>query len=341
MDAASRSDTIDSFDQLDTAVRRIGKLDGQRRQVAKQFVRNTEVDGQALKLISEIDESTLRRLTDLDDGTQFRQALARQNTRLRDGIESFSEEDVDALTRTYLNLESSRDGELSTEEIDKLGEALGTANNVDVGPRKDPSDVVANLEYLSKRGVDGFVDAGGTPESRYRGIAGEPQLARQRIEDGVDPSDVEIGKQVEQSDLDVPDDLQLLPGDPDSDLKTGTDIDTNITDGIAYESKNTRAFRPLFDAPQAYQSVGENLNSLRQKLNTYAAVGQDEIVVVVHKGQLGEYDETVRQQFPSKVKDIESLDGGENSLAARIESNFDETSVEFKTFDEVTDNNGR
>jgi hypothetical protein len=68
--------------EVDSALRSIDDLDDQQsRETAKQFVRNTEVDGQALKLIDEVDDQTLRRLTDLDDGAQFRKALARQNTR--------------------------------------------------------------------------------------------------------------------------------------------------------------------------------------------------------------------------------------------------------------------
>jgi hypothetical protein len=45
----------------------------------KQFVRNTQVDGQALKLIGEVDDKTLRRLTDTGGCNSFnRQCLTFQ-----------------------------------------------------------------------------------------------------------------------------------------------------------------------------------------------------------------------------------------------------------------------
>lgn len=113
-----------------------------------------------------------------------------------------------------------------------------------------------------------------------------------------------------------------------------TDIDVD-TRRAAYESKN-QDFRPFTDAGFAYRRTGQQLNELRKKLNTIAASGKDEIVVVVKEGQLDvnyrtEFEFDRSKRFPDAVDDIETID----DIGTKVESNFDGVEVTFKTYSEV------
>ncbi len=192
-----------------------------------------------------------------------------------------------------------------------------------------------DLEYLDDQDVDRLDDAVtriSGDQSGYTGLAGETRTARRVIENN-DNADVEMDATVDPdniADEDLPD------GVTKDDLKDGpTDIDVNNRNGAAYESKNTYfdsdEYRDSFNSDDiADVALGGDVNSLRKKLNTIAASGQDEIVVVVRNKDVT-FDSDVRESFPSDVQDVESLTG----LADRIESQFDGTEVTIKSFDQV------
>ena len=63
-----------------------------------------------------------------------------------------------------------------------------------------------------------------------------------------------------------------------------------------------------------------------------AASGEDDIVVVVREGQLQKsFDSDMRAEFPSEVKDVDSLE----KFGKNVEENFDDVDVTFKTYDEI------
>jgi hypothetical protein len=62
------------------------------------------------------------------------------------------------------------------------------------------------------------------------------------------------------------------------------------------------------------------------------ASGEDNIVVVVRKGQLQKsFDSDIRAKFPPGLKDVDSLE----KFGKNVEENFDNVDVTFKTYDEV------
>ncbi|QSG07525.1 hypothetical protein HSR122_0103 [Halapricum desulfuricans] len=75
---AADSEAIDSFDQIDDAVRKIDELDGPANRRAKLLVYDT--DGAGVKLVDELDDSTLRTVLDMDidRARELRSAFARQ-----------------------------------------------------------------------------------------------------------------------------------------------------------------------------------------------------------------------------------------------------------------------
>ncbi len=74
---AANSDSVDSYKQLDRAVRKVDDLDGTRQRRAKQLI--AETDGAGVKLIDELDGDGLQRVIDLeiDRADEFRTAAAR------------------------------------------------------------------------------------------------------------------------------------------------------------------------------------------------------------------------------------------------------------------------
>ena len=119
----------------------------------------------------------------------------------------------------------------------------------------------------------------------------------------------------------------------DDDLKQGpTDIDVNNRNGAAYESKNTKEFKPLYPDEDEYEELGTQLDELRKKLNTQAASGQDEIVVVMRQDQLNaKYSDEVTAEFPDSVDSVETP----SDVGQLVEDSFDDVNVEFKSYSDV------
>ena len=138
--------------EIDDALQKIEELNSEQQRTAKQFVCDTEVDGQGLKLISEIDEQTLRRLTDIEDSAEFRQALARQNTRgvvdadqIQSATAKIDEIDGVKQTRAKRLIEETSDG-AGVQLIDGLkdGTDLRTLLNEDPDSLQTVADWNAN-----------------------------------------------------------------------------------------------------------------------------------------------------------------------------------------------------
>ena len=241
---------------------------------------------------------------------------------------------------------------LTTSEKDKLVDAFEDSDGVpDDVPGGDPQTVYQDLKFLNDKDTDnsndinvdelnGALEDISGDRKGYTGLAGEARIAKQVVEND-NKADVKFRKKVGSENIDdddIPDELN-----PKKDLKqveeNPTDIDVNQKNGPAYESKNARDFKPLYEHESAYESVGENLNELRKKLNTLAASGQDEIVVVMRKDQLNaEYGDEVTKHFPDPVRNIDKAsDEGlkPSDLADEVEDTFDDVSVEFKSYDEV------
>lgn len=224
--------------------------------------------------------------------------------------------------------------ELDADEKRKLVDAFEDSDGVsDDVPGGDPEQVQNNLEYLADEGVDGLDGTIGDisgDRNGYTGLAGEVKTAKRVVENQND-ADVEMRRDVDPDDIadeDIPDGLTRS-----DDFKAGTtDIDVNDRNGAAYESKNNVEFTPLYDDISAYRSVGDKLDELRRKLNTIAASGQDEIVIVMREGELeSEYSDDVTNAFPESVQAVERP----TDLADMVEDNFDGVSVEFRSYEEV------
>ena len=90
---AADSKAVDSFDQIDDAVRKIEDLDGPANRRAKLLVYHT--DGAGVKLVDELDDSTLQTIlaVDIDRARELRAAFAknyRHGHASRDDIEEFA-----------------------------------------------------------------------------------------------------------------------------------------------------------------------------------------------------------------------------------------------------------
>ncbi|WP_152422278.1 hypothetical protein [Haloarcula marismortui] len=191
-----------------------------------------------------------------------------------------------------------------------------------------------DLEYLDDQEIDRLDDAVtriSGDQSGYTGLAGETRTARRVIENN-DNADVEMEATVDPdniADEDLPD------GVTGDDLKDGpTDIDVNNRNGAAYESKNTKEYTPLYPDEAEYEQLGGRLDSLRKKLITQAAGGQDEIVVVMRQDQLdAEYSDEVTDEFPDAVDDVEKP----SDIGQLVEDDFDGVSVEFKSYRDLNE----
>jgi len=224
---------------------------------------------------------------------------------------------------------------LDDDASEKLVRAFEDSDDVPDGvPGEEPGTVMEDLEYLDDQNVDRLdetVDGISGDQSGYTGLAGETRTARRVIENN-DDANVEMETTVDPdniADEDLPDSVTR------DDLKDGpTDIDVNNRNGAAYESKNTKEYTPLYPDRAEYEQLGGRLDSLRKKLNTQAAGGQDEIVVVMRQDQLdAEYSDEVMDEFPDSVDDVEKP----SDIGQLVEDDFDDVSVEFKSYSDLSE----
>ncbi|WP_154020965.1 hypothetical protein [Haloarcula sp. CBA1127] len=292
---AYESDAVDS-DELSTALRRYDELYADEKAVARGAMARSDTD--AVRLMR----------TDVCNSPC-------------DGVLKSVEDFVD-----------SRSG-LDQDASDKLVRAFEDSDDVPDGvPGEEPGKVMEDLESLDDQNVDRLDDTISRisgDQSGYTGLAGETRTARRVIENN-DDADVEMESMVDPDNID---DEDLPDGVTRDDLKEGpTDIDVNDRNGAAYESKNTKDFTPLYPDKGEYEELGGRLNSLREKLNTQAASGQDEIVVVMRQDQLdAKYSDEVTGEFPDTVDGVETP----SDVGQLVEDNFDDVSVEFKSYNEL------
>jgi hypothetical protein len=270
---------------------------------------------------------------DADEKAVARQAMARSNTdAVRLMRTDVCNSPCDGVLKSIEDFVDSRSG-LDQGALNKLVGAFEDSDDIpeDV-PGEEPGTVAEDLEYLDDQGVDQLdetIDSISGDQSGYTGLAGETRTARRVIENN-DNADVEMETTVDPdniADEDLPD------GVTRDDLKDGpTDIDVNNRNGAAWESKNTEQYTPLYPDEGEYEQVGRRLNDLRKKLNTQAAGGQDEIVVVMRQDQLDAgYSDEVIDEFPDAVSDVENP----SDIGQLVKDDFDDISVEFKSYSDL------
>ncbi|EMA23359.1 hypothetical protein [Haloarcula amylolytica] len=294
---AYESDSVDS-DEFATAVKRYDGLDADEKAIVQRSMARSDTD--AIRLMrADVCNSPC------------------------DGVLKSVEDFVD-----------SRNG-LDQDASEKLVRAFEDSDDVPDGvPGEEPGRVMEDLEYLDDQEIDRLDDAVtriSGDQSGYTGLAGETRTARRVIENN-DNADVEMDATVDPdkiADEDLPD------GVTGDDLKDGpTDIDVNNRNGAAYESKNTKEYTPLYPDEAEYEQLGGRLDSLRKKLITQAAGGQDEIVVVMRQDQLdAEYSDEVTDEFPDAVDDVEKP----SDIGQLVEDDFDGVSVEFKSYRDLNE----
>jgi hypothetical protein len=245
-------------------------------------------------------------------------------------------------------LELGSDVGLTDQETGKLLTVHGFGPDVSDGPITTAAELQDTLERLNRDGVqnlDGFLRKASA--NGFEGTAGEAKTAQRLLDSGVSGSDVEIGRDVPFADVETV--LKNDAGLASSDYKRGTDIDLNTrTDGTTFESKNREYSLEGSSLPDdiAADVLADDINSLRQKLNTYAAWavrndpdGNIRIVVTTRAVDPdAKFADEVIQKLPARMSGIESF----GDLADRIESNFEDidgverVNVEFKSYDEVS-----
>jgi hypothetical protein len=124
---AADSEAIDSFDQIDDAVRKIEDLDGPANRRAKLLVYDT--DGAGVKLVDELDDSTLQTVlaVDIDRARELRAAFAKN---YRHGLASIDLDALDSDQRDYA--------------VRRLEKATGNIDDPGLQSRID--DALANFE---------------------------------------------------------------------------------------------------------------------------------------------------------------------------------------------------
>ncbi|GAA3879634.1 hypothetical protein GCM10022627_35730 [Haloarcula argentinensis] len=279
--------------------------------------------------------TALRRYDELDadEKAVARGAMARSDTdAVRLMRTDVCNSPCDGVLKSVEDFVDSRSG-LDQDASDKLVRAFEDSDDVPDGvPGEEPGKVMEDLESLDDQNVDRLDDTISRisgDQSGYTGLAGETRTAR-RVSENNDDANVEMDATVDPdniADEDLPD------GVTRDDLKDGpTDIDVNDRNGAAYESKNTKEFTPLYPDEAEYEALGGRLDSLRKKLNTQAASGQDEIVVVMRQDQLdAEYSDEVTGEFPDTVDSVETP----SDVGQLVEDNFDDVSVEFKSYSDL------
>ena len=165
---AANGDTIESYDQLDRAVRKIDDLDGTQQRRAKQLIADT--DGAGIKLVDEVNENVLRPVVNYDGsaGRRVRQRVARQYEQgdLDEAdIDNFGrliqDETIDADAHRILNI-ANNGGDLSETRraVDVNDDIPGLKN--DVVWLEEGNDAAGFKHILDRHGKsDEFYDMSG------------------------------------------------------------------------------------------------------------------------------------------------------------------------------------
>ncbi|MFB6083260.1 MAG: hypothetical protein ABEJ94_03325, partial [Halorientalis sp.] len=199
---------------------------------------------------------------DCPDGVSadLRDDVVEQANRLSSDLDDFSDEDKTTLTEMYANLDGSRDGGLTIEDVDKLGEAFDTADSVNTGPGSNPGELIQKLEYISEQGIDDFVDAGGTDSSRYKGIAGESDIVYTllRTANDIDDDDIDMDQ----------DEYHGISGAPNTKTEIDVEIDGTIT--VNGRTFNSPLIESKYYIPEGYSDylVKEEAKALADKIST-------------------------------------------------------------------------
>ncbi|MBX0288648.1 hypothetical protein EGH22_20155 [Halomicroarcula sp. F28] len=260
--------------------------------------------------------------------------VVEQVENLPDDVSGLSEADKDAIREMYENLDESREGGLDSAEVDELGSSFRTADDVDVGPGENPSEVVDDLHYLAERGIDDFVDAGGTASTRYTGAAGSGSIARYLLEEtDLDAKDIKFedtangiaGGPNSKTDYDV-------DVDPEGDNAPELNVNGEFTDGSgttledpAWESKH---LDPSGYDSDSYPNPQDEAEDLRRKLITQAADGEDELVVVTTREYMDAYGEDHLKPIRQQVKNDVDADSD-------IALDSDELTIRFTTYEDI------
>ncbi|MFC7072618.1 hypothetical protein ACFQJ7_17185 [Halovenus rubra] len=167
---AADGDTIDSYDQIDQAIQKTGKLDSAKKTRAKQLV--IETDGEGLKLIGELDDTAVKKLTRIDgsDADTFRQSLVRQYAEgavdaadIQQTIQQVRELDSAKQQRAMQLVEETPDAggiqlldELDTDNLGSLLSSCGSSVRASVGPLPADSTSVEPTTLGSGTRCPGF-----------------------------------------------------------------------------------------------------------------------------------------------------------------------------------------
>jgi len=168
---AANSDSVDSYKQLDRAVRKVDDLDGTQQRRAKQLI--AETDGAGVRLVDELDTTQLRTVMDAVDSTDGLARLSRQfdagtvesrhideitdlldsgdmdEADLRRFAEMLNQRGSDSVTADDL-LDVAQKGELSETRLvtkDRDGELI----------RLQSGDTDSGLEHIEGRHVNGDI----------------------------------------------------------------------------------------------------------------------------------------------------------------------------------------
>ena len=148
---AADDDAIDSYSQLDRAVRQVDELDGAQQRRAKQLVSDT--NGAGVKLVDELDETTLTRLLDEDGIDRGQLAHATRNYGELDGSDARQFRqllDDDGLRQSWIR--AAGDGEVSAQSVRvALKQVDAVSNDVSVSEFRAAStiDVDSDSYYSS------------------------------------------------------------------------------------------------------------------------------------------------------------------------------------------------
>ena len=156
---AADGDTVDSYDQIDNAVRKIDELDGAANRQARELIEET--DGVGLKFVDELDDSSLQKVMDLDidRADELRTAFAQyydQGYADLDEIESFARhtdslEGIDGLNSGPVDdfIADADQVPGALHEVD-VADDIGADNigrmNIEVGPNGADGEIDIKLE---------------------------------------------------------------------------------------------------------------------------------------------------------------------------------------------------
>ena len=292
-----------------------------RNDISDSELRDIDTQG-ALRSITGFDRDAQDAATDLIDGLGAR------------GISTVN--DADALTDTVDGLTASEVEDLlvsydSYRRADFDGARSPRAIQDDLDQLADPDDGDESVDGIARmiRERTGSGDAG-----NFRGVDGAVQVAAEKIDEGVDPNDLHLERDIDIDKRDVVRETGLSS----QDLFKETDIDVDVDGGSSTEIKKTD-FEPFADKGFANRARAKELGDLWQKLNTVAAYKDSgSITVTVSRASDEPFSEGVLRELRSSnnnietgtlnVEDVSSL----RNLGDQVESEF-EIDIIFRRFD--------